>query len=111
MSQTGEHQAVPEVLEERTRKTLADVRWLMVLAVGSVVALFGGGWKAFAQVREEAKDAAVEQTAGLATEQKALKANVDDLRSEVSDLKSEVRELRKDLRVIFPKLPAPDGGR
>lgn len=99
------------LLEERTRKTLTDVRWLLVIGLGSVLGVFGTGWKAMAQVREEAKDAATEATAGLSTEQAALKANVRDLREEVADVKAEVRELRKDLRLLFPKLPAPDGGR
>jgi len=92
-------------LETMARKTLTDVRALLGLGVALLVSIFGGGWAAFAQVRSEAKDAAAETTAGLQTEQKALKANVDDLRSEVADLKGEVRGLRRDLRILFPLLP------
>lgn len=97
-------------LERRVRVTLTDVRVLLALFVGLIVTIFGGGWVAMAQVRTEAKDAAQESTSGLATELKALKANVDDLRAENADTKAEVRELRKDLRALFPRLPALDGG-
>lgn len=117
MSTTGEHPAVPSaeesgesLLDSRTRKTLTDVRLLLGIGAALLVSVFGGGWVALGQVRTEAKDAAVDATHGLATEQKALKANVDDMRNELSDLKAEVRELRKDLRVVFPRLPAMDGG-
>lgn len=117
MSTTGEHPAVntseesgESLLDTRTRKTLTDVRLLLGIGVALLVSVFGGGWVALAQVRTEAKDAAIEETHGLATEQKALKANVDDMRNEVADLKAEVRELRKDLRQLFPRLPAMDGG-
>jgi len=114
MSATGEHAAVPNpepLLEERTRKTLSDVRILLGVAAFFIVTMFGGGWAAMAQVRDEAKDAAKTETAGITTEQAALKANVRDLREEVADVKAEVRELRKDLRLLFPKLPATDAGR
>lgn len=97
-------------LERRVRVTLTDVRVLLALLVGLTVSIFGGGWVAMAQVREQAKEAAQEATSGLATEQKALKANVDDMRAEVADVKAEVRELRKDLRALFPRLPGLDGG-
>ena len=103
-------QKAPESLESVVRKTLTDVRALGLVVVGTAAGLFGGGWAAMAQVRDAGTAAAREETAGLAIEQKALKANVDDMRAEVGDLKAEVRELRKDLRVLFPRLPVMDGG-
>lgn len=98
---------VAPVLEEGTRKTLIDVRWLLVAVVGVFVA--GASGLAFAQ--DAGAKAARTETAGLSTEQAALKANVKDLREEVADVKAEVRELRKDLRLLFPKLPPTDAGR
>ena len=121
MSTTGEHPIAsgPDVsasLEERTSKTLADVRWLLVLVGGTLVTVFGGGWAAFAQVRHEAQEvaqtAAKTETAGIRTEQEAQKHSLAELREEVADTRAEVRELRKDLRRVFPSLPAiaRDGG-
>jgi cell division protein FtsB len=100
-----------EAVGRTAKSTLTDVRVVMGLVAFFAVTLPGGGWLALAQVRTEAKDAASEQTAGLSTEQAALKANVKDLREEVADVKAEVRELRKDLRLLFPKLPPTDAGR
>lgn len=91
-------------------RTLRSVKVLAAILGFFVISVFGSGWMAFAQVRTEAREAAQDATAGLATEQAALKANVKDLREEVADVKSEVRELRKDLRALFPRLPAIDGG-
>lgn len=108
---TPESDDTPSALDERTRKTLADVRWLLVLGVGSIVAVFGGGWAAFAQVKGEAREAAKTETAGIRTEQEAQKHSLVELREEVADTRAEVRELRKDLRRLFPTLPAmKDGG-
>lgn len=107
MSSTSEE----PIIEERTRKTLTDVRWLLGLGVGGIVAVFAAGASTLAQAQDAGRAAAKEETAGISTEQAALKANVKDLREEVADVKAEVRELRKDLRLLFPKLPAPDGGR
>lgn len=100
------------VIDERTRKTLADVRWLLALVVGTIATILTGGWAAYGQVQSAAKDAAKQEVAGLGVEQAALKTNVRDLREEVADVKSEVRELRKDLRMLFPRMPAieTDGG-
>ena len=101
---------VDPVLDDRTKRTLGDVRWLLVLVVGGLVTVTTGGWAAYAQVQSAARDAAKAEVAGLGTEQAALKSNVSDLRAEVADVKSEVRELRKDLRALFPRLPAMDAG-
>lgn len=105
----------PPLLEERTRKTLSDVRLLLVVGFGSIITVFGGGWAAFAQVRTEAQEtaqtAAKSETAGIRTEQEAQKRALAELGAEVSDTRAEVRELRKDLRRLFPTLPAmTDGG-
>lgn len=108
------------VIEERTRRTLGDVRWLLVLGVGSVVGLFGGGWKALAQVREvareEARAVAKEETAGVMTEleavkvlQKAQTATTAQVLEEMADTRNEVRGLRRDLRTALPKIPPLEG--
>lgn len=117
MSTTGEHAAVPEQkdpptpLEQLARSLLGDVKLLVGVVGFLIITVFGGGWVALAQVRDAGAEAAKEQTAGVAVEQAALKANVRDLREEVADVKAEVRELRKDLRALFPRLPELDGGR
>lgn len=109
---TGEQPAVT-VIEERTKKTLADVRWLLGLGVGSIVAIFAAGASTLAQAQDAGRAAAKEETAGIATEQAALKANVKDLREEVADVKAELRGVRQDLRMFQKgqKLPDLDGGR
>ena len=106
-----------QVLDTRTRKTLSDVRIILGALAGVAIGLFGGGWAAFAQVREVARDEARNVTAGIGEEQKALQHSVAELRGDVADAreenrdtKAEVRGLRTDLRAIFPKLPAMDGG-
>lgn len=116
MSTTGEHPAAAAApalkpLEVLARSLLGDVKLLVGVVGFLVVTIFGGGWVALAQVRDAGHEAAREQTAGITTEQAALKANVRDLREEVADVKSEVRELRRDLRTLFPRLPEIDGGR
>lgn len=114
--------AAEPVLEERTRKTLGDVRLLLVIGVSTIVGLFGGGWAALAAVDEKAttagEAAAKKETAGIREEQASIKASLSAIRdeqkeqrAETADTKDEVRGLRKDLRRIFPTLPATDGGR
>ncbi len=102
---TAVEEVVP-VLEERTRKTLTDVRWLLAMSLGSIVAVVAATVSTIAFAQDAGTKAAKVETAGITTEQAALKANVQDLRAEVADLKSEFRELRKDLRIAIPRLPA-----
>jgi cell division protein FtsB len=121
MSQTGEHPAVedhidPPLLEERTRKTLADVRILIGAVCFMCVTVFGGGYAVAQQIRTEAQETAATsaktETAGIRTEQEAQKRAIADLGAEVADTKAEVRGLRQDLRALFPALPRlpKDGG-
>jgi len=116
VSATGEHPAatsqpsLPEVLDDRTRRTLGDVR-LLLAAVGFViVTVFGGGWVALAQVRQTAKDEAAETSKALDTRVSAVEEQQKATAADVKDLKDEVRGLRKDLRRLFPALPPMDGG-
>lgn len=110
---TGEHSAVttlPEVLDDRTRRTLGDVR-LLLAAVGFViVTVFGGGWVALAQVRQEAQREATEATKSLDTRVTTVESAQKSTAADVKDLKDEVRGLRSDLRRLFPALPPMDGG-
>lgn len=124
-SHSGDHAVVkmpvdlPGALDKRTRAMLSDVRIVMAFAAASVVAVFGGGWAAYAQVRDVAHevgaDAARTATAGvqaLDTRVSAVEVRVKEQGEDVRDLKDEVRGLRKDLRRLFPALPAlpADGG-
>ena len=123
---TGEHPAAPAVepmplvIAEQTRKTLTDVRWLLALALGGIASVAVATVSTITYAQEAGAKAAKVETAGLATEQAALKENVRDLRAEVADVKtevretrSEIRELRKALQVALPKMPSADtdGGR
>lgn len=108
----------PPLLDKRTRETVTDLRWLLGLGVGGIVAVFAAGASGLARAQDAGREAAKAETAGLAVDQAALKANVRDLRDEVGDVKTEVREMRTELRelrnalqVALPKMPAPDGGR
>ncbi len=110
---------LPE-LDKRTRKTLGDVRIIIALALTTVAALFGGGWKAFAQVRETAAEVAQVEAGKASEANRVTAARVDqlehtlkELRAEVQDNTDETKGLRKDLRKLFPALPpmATDGGR
>lgn len=106
----------PQLLDERTRKTLTDVRILLGVAGFLVVTVFGGGYAVAESVRTEAQTTAqttaAKETAGIRTEQEAQKHALKELSAEVADTKEEVRQLRKDLRRLFPALPPmpKDGG-
>lgn len=121
---TGEHEKVegdgpkPEShpLHPLVRKVLGDVRIIIGLLSASVVAVFLSGWSAFAQVqrtaREEAKRAAQEETAGIRTEQAALRYVVEEVRKgqastnqEVRAVNEAVRDVQRDMRRVFPSLP------
>ncbi len=121
--QEGTETIPTEVQLVKSLKTvITDIRILLGLGVAIVVGLFGGGWAAYAQVREVAKDEATitarVETAGLREEQAAVKASLAivrdegrDTREEVRETRTEVRGLRDDLRVIWPRLPATDAGK
>ncbi|MFZ5440447.1 MAG: hypothetical protein ACOZQL_10585 [Myxococcota bacterium] len=117
---------IEQVLDVRTKKTLSDVRAVLVIGVGIIVTLFGGGWVALAKVddraaqigRAEAQNVVHElagevkalntRTLALENQIPTIGAEVRDLKLEVTGVRGDVRSLREDLRVALPKLPPVD---
>lgn len=117
MATTGEHPAVEEpILEERTRKTLTDVRWLLAISLGGIAAVViatvstvtfaqDAGTKA---ARDELK-AVDSRITVIESEQKNVRADVHELQLDVRELYRVVRDGRRSERLESP--PATDGGR
>lgn len=110
------------VLDKRTRKTLADVRWLLALGIGSVVAVFGSGWAAYGQVRSEAAaevQPVVAEQKRQAAEQAALKAKAEEQDKRMANVERMTVETNATLKLVAMRLgvtpitlePAKDGGR
>lgn len=108
---TGDRLAVAPIIEERTRKTLADVRWLLVLGAGSIVAVFGGGWAAFAQVRTEATETAKAEVRPALEEQKrqaaelaAVKAKAEEQDRRMANVERMTVETNATLKLVAMRL-------
>lgn len=114
MSETETTGSKLEAVKADTSRTLSSVHGLLALGCAAVVGLFGGGWAAFAQVRqvahEEGKTAALAVVAGLPEKVDALTASVTGLREDAAEAKGELRGVREDFRIAFPRLPKLDGG-
>lgn len=119
MAKTDELEADPKNDETKVgaalKTLILDVRVLLV----AVVALFGGGWVALAQVDDRASSVAESKLRSYETrltaveERQAADASItnhrlDELQNEVREGAAETRALRKDLRELFPRLR--DGG-
>lgn len=123
MAKTDELEAAPKNDEAKAdakvgaalKTLILDVRVLLV----AVVALFGGGWVALAQVDNRASSVAEGKLRSYETrltaveERQAADASItnhrlDELQNEVREGAAETRALRKDLRELFPRLR--DGG-
>lgn len=85
-------------LEQRVRLTLTDVRILITLVIAGLVAVFGGGWAAFAQVRVEAREAAQEVVASIPARQARVEADLAEVRKDVAEVK---RDQNNTQRVVL----------
>lgn len=117
----AEGSTLEQVIDQRTRTTLLDVRWLLGLVVGGLVTVFGGGWYAFGQVRIEATSAAKDVVITELTKNAGVLIRVDALEQRASadasavnhrldrveqiqlEQGGELRGVREDLRIVFPR--------
>ena len=112
---TGEFPVVdPTVLDDRTRKTLTDVRWLLALGLGSIAAVVVASVStvAFAQ------DAGAKAAAPVAADVVALKAKAEEQDRRMANVERMTVETNATLRLVAMRLgvvpvtlePAKDGG-
>ena len=112
---TGEFPVVdPSVLDDRTRKTLTDVRWLIALGLGSIAAIVVATWSTVAW----AQDAGVKAVVPVAADVAALKAQVVEQDRRMANVERMTVETNATLRLVAMRLgvvpvtlePAKDGG-
>lgn len=118
------NEPLEQVLDTRTRKTLSDVRALLVIGVASVVAVFGAGWAAYAQTASVAQAKADEVARPLERRQADLEQQLERHMKDAGDrdrrVQADLHELQLDVRALYraiqtgapqPRLEAPvDGG-
>lgn len=105
------------IIEERTKKTLTDVRWLLAISLGSIVAVVTVTVSTIAFAQDAGTKAAQAETASLTprvtaieTEQKNVRSDVHELQLDVRELYRVVRDGRRSERLEQPPTTA-DGGR
>jgi hypothetical protein len=101
-ARTGEHPAVPELrpIEENTRKTLGDVRWLLAISLGGIAAIVvaTSATIAFAQ------DAGVKAIAPIEKHLDATDARVAALEKGQADMQRMTVETNATLRLVAMRL-------
>ena len=112
---TGEFPVVdPSVIDERTKKTLQDVRWLIALGLGSIAAIVVATWSTVAW----AQDAGAKAAAPVAADVVALKAKAEEQDRRMANVERMTVETNATLRLVAMRLgvvpvtlePAKDGG-
>ena len=115
---------LPAVLESRTRKTLSDVRLVLILAAFFAVTLPGGGWIALAQVREQAREEVkptILRVEALEARQATTDASVVEANRRAAAVERTVMVIDLNMRLMLesqkikpieiPNAPADSGGR
>lgn len=118
------HDALPAV-EDNTRRTLGDARiiiGLVVTTLAVLTAVAGGGWKAYAQVREaQAEDnkPLVARVGVVEAKQAAIDASVQEQNRKIANIERVVMTIDLNQRLMLESRgikpidvpPSADGGR
>ncbi len=84
------------MLEERTRKTLTDVRWLLALSLGSIAAIV----TVTASTIAFAQDAGTKAAKPIAAHQVEQDAEVARLKTDVAQVKQQVANIERVVLTI-----------
>lgn len=90
----------PTVIDERTRKTLTDVRWLIALGLGSIATIVVATWSTVAW----AQDAGAKAVAPVAAEVAEVKARVAALEKNQADMQRMTVETNATLKLVAMRL-------
>jgi len=88
------------VIAERTRKTLADVRWILVAVLGGAAAVVVGTWGTVAW----AQDAGTKAVAPVAAEVAKVEARVAALEKGQADMQRMTVETNATLKLVAMRL-------
>lgn len=88
------------VIDERTRKTLTDVRWLIALVIGSIATVVVATWSTVAW----AQDAGAKAVIPVAAEVAEVKARVAALERAQADMQRMTVETNATLRLVAMRL-------
>ena len=103
---TGEFPVVdPSVLDDRTRKTLTDVRWLIALGLGSIAAIVVATWSTVAWAQDAGTKAAIEETRVVKAQADAtartLEQHLLDDAQAKREQKAQLAEIGADIRALY----------
>ena len=103
---TGEFPAVdPSVIDERTKKTLQDVRWLIALGLGSIAAIVIATVSTVAFAQDAGTKAAVEETRTVKAQAEATAKALEQHLLDDAQAKRETRgvlsEQSADIRALY----------